>query len=261
MILATYQDVRLGWSLTEASEVSVLRILVIGSCGKKKRTSAADEPSCSELLSNDALAVWQKRLSSATVIARDMYTGNQNRELAKGVDLLRTVDEVDVVFVIVSAGFGLVSENELVPPYDCTFSGMGKSEILRRSRMLGINSDINEVAQQGFDIAYLALGKDYLTALGGGWQDSVSGSIVAFSAELSGEKYAILPSGNEAVKSFSSRGHKIHGATGLKGDLLRILAEHALHSPNPYDEILSWSEPLYIRDLIVSLGSLQSIMS
>ena len=234
----------------------MLRILVVGSCGKKKRTTTTDEPSCGDLCSRDSLSFWQKRLSDFTVIARDMYTGNQNRELTKGVDLLRSIAGVEVVFVIVSAGFGLVDENERIPPYDCSFSGMGKSGILRRSRLLGINADIRRIAGRGFDIAYLALGKGYLTALGTAWQDHISGSIVGFDTELVGRRYAIIPAGNETVKKFSGRGYKVHGAAGFKGDLLRILGEHALSSGGPYEEVLSWSEPLYIRDLIFSLGSL-----
>ncbi|RLI57999.1 MAG: hypothetical protein DRO87_03680 [Candidatus Thorarchaeota archaeon] len=233
-----------------------MRILVIGSCGKKKQTQSPDEPSCTDLTSPDSLEVWQKRLSSLTVRAREMYTGNQSRELTRGVDLLRKIDGVHVTYVIISAGFGLVAEDEMVPPYDCSFSGMKKMYILHRSRQLGIGKRVVTISQQGFDLAYLALGKNYLTALGSGWEKNILNTIVAFEKGLIGSKYAIIPSGNKAVKSFSNSGYKIHGAAGFKGDLLRILAEHALSSDDSYGEVLSWKEPSHLRNLIFSMGHL-----
>ena len=47
-----------------------------------------------------------------------MYTGSQNRELVKGVDLLREIEGVEVDYYILSAGFGLLMENKKIPPYD-----------------------------------------------------------------------------------------------------------------------------------------------
>lgn len=185
-----------------------------------------------------------------------MYTGNQSRELTKGVDGFRQIEDVEVRFLIISAGFGLLGEEEEVPPYECSFSGMGKMQILKRSRMLSINTDVVKVSHEGFDLAYLALGKDYLTALGGGWQSNVRGTIVAFEKDLVGQKYAKIPAGNQTVRSFSSKGYKIHGAAGFKGDLLRILAEHALSQRNPTEEVRSWTDPQVLRRLIFSLGGL-----
>jgi hypothetical protein len=186
-----------------------------------------------------------------------MYTGNQSRELTHGVDILREIDGVDVRYLIISAGFGLLGEEELVPPYDCSFSSMSKMQILNRSRMLSINADAIRASKEGFDIAYLALGKNYLTSLGGDWQSNIDGTIIAFEKSLIGRKYAKIPAGNQTVKAFSNRGYKIHGAAGFKGDLLRILAEYALNCSNPTDELRSWTDPPTLRELILSLGGLE----
>jgi hypothetical protein len=47
-----------------------------------------------------------------------MYIGNQKRELMKCVDILREIKGVKVDFYIISAGFGLLHENDMIPPYD-----------------------------------------------------------------------------------------------------------------------------------------------
>jgi hypothetical protein len=213
-------------------------------------------PSCLELDSKERLSEWQSRLNELVVKARDMYTGNQSRELIKGVDKLRKIERLHVTLFILSAGFGLVQENELIPPYDCSFSTMSKSQIINRSRKLAIMSDFQEIIKDDYDLVYLALGKNYLTALGHGWQSDVNGSIVVFNNRFVGRKYAIIPSGNKAVKSFSATGNKIHGATGFKGDLLRILADYALSKDNPYSEVINWKDSKYVQDLIFTLGRL-----
>ena len=84
----------------------------------------------------------------------------------------------------------------------------------------------------------------------------MSGCIIGFEKSLVGRKYAIIPGGNQIVKTFSATGHKVHGAAGFKGDLLRILADHALSKEDSYAEVLCWTDPKYIRDLIFTIGGL-----
>ena len=65
-----------------------------------------------------------------------------------------------------------------------------------------------------------------------------------------------IPSAHEIVSAFSGNGYKIHGVTGFKGDLFRILADYALKQKNPYRELVAWAHPVYLRDLIMKLGKL-----
>lgn len=235
-----------------------MRILVVGSCGKKKLNQSITSPTCEELASVDEINTWREKSNSPITRVRDLYTGNQNRELVKGVDLLRQIEKTEVKFSIISAGFGLVEENDALPSYDCSFSGMKKSHIQERAELLGIPSDFEELITSGYDLVYLALGKNYFLTLGDEWRRKTSTPIIGFDSSLFEEQMLCIPSAHEIVSSFSQNGHKIHGVTGFKGDLLRVLANHALNQENSYRELLAWTHPVYLRDLVMKLGNLET---
>ena len=138
-----------------------MRILVIGSCGKKKLIQSTQAPTCDDLGSIADIRKWRKKLGCTSIRARELYTGNQNRELVKGVDLLRRIEKTEIQFSILSAGFGLVDENDMIPSYDCSFTGMRKSQIQERAEWLNISSDFKELLATGFDLVYLALSMNY----------------------------------------------------------------------------------------------------
>jgi len=236
-----------------------LRILVVGSCGKKKLNQSTISPTCDDLASIDNIRTWRKQSDLPTAIVRDIYTGNQNRELVKGVDLLRQIENTEVEFSIISAGFGIVEEKDRLPPYDCSFSEMNKSQIQERAEWLKIPSDFDKLLTSGFDLVYLALGKKYFLTLGNDWTSKRrSIPIIGFNQALSEDSMLCIPSAHEIVSSFSDNGYKIHGVTGFKGDLLRILANYALRLKNPYRELVEWTQPIYLRDLIMKLGNLET---
>ena len=234
-----------------------MRILVVGSCGKKKLNQSTTSPTCKDLDSLDDIKTWREKSSCPTARVRDLYTGNQNRELVKGVDLLRQIEKTEVKLSIISAGFGLVEENDTLPTYDCSFSGMKKSQIQERAEWLEIPSDFEELLVSGFDLTYLALGKKYFLTLGDKWKSKSNTTIIGFNWNLCEKEILCIPSAHDIVSSFSRNGHKIHGVTGFKGDLLRILADYALKQKNPYRELLAWTHPVYLRDLVMKLGNLE----
>ncbi len=237
----------------------ILRILVVGSCGKKKLVTAEQVPRCKDIVSKTDILTWKKRFESYSNPARDMYTGNQHRELVKGVLLLREIADIEVVLKIISAGFGLLDEYELVPPYECSFLGMKKTQIINRSKRLNIGKDFKELCETKFDLIYLALGANYFLALDDGWKDQTHTTILGFDHRLVGESILRISSGPETVHAFSLQGHKIHGVAGFKGDLLRILANYALNSRNPYHEVLKWKRPDYLYSLLLRLSGLSGI--
>jgi hypothetical protein len=231
-----------------------VHILVVGSCGKKKVKQTSKPPTCADLDSLDKVKEWQLKPGFRV---RELYTGNQNRELVKGVDLLRQIPDVQVGFYIISAGFGLVDENETLPAYDCTFSGMKKKEIKDRAELLGIPSDFKKILSSDSDLVYLALGSDYFLTLGEDWLTSSTFSIIGFHRGLSGKNMLCVPSAHEIVSSFSQNGYKIHGITGFKGDLLRILASYALDTNNPHEELLRWTRKQHLRNLVMKLSGIE----
>jgi hypothetical protein len=65
---------------------------------------------------------------------------------------------------IVSAGFGLVGENDLLSPYDATFVGMSSTEAIQRGRTLAIRSALAQLLPAYEDAIFL-LGREYLAAI------------------------------------------------------------------------------------------------
>jgi len=230
---------------------------VVGSCGKKKLNQSTISPTCKDLASLDDIKAWRQKSSYPTIKVRDLYTGYQNQELVKGVDLLRQIEKTEVKLYIISAGFGFVEEKDTLPTYDCSFSGMKKSQIQERAEWLEIPSNFEELLVTGFDLVYLALGEKYFLTLGDEWKSGGNTTIIGFNRNLCEKEMLCIPSAHDIVSSFSRNGHKIHGVTGFKGDLLKILAEYTLKQKNPYRELLAWTHPVYLRDLIMKLGSLE----
>jgi len=218
-----------------------IRVLVIGSCGKRKKFSPHSAPTCQDLKGKESLSKWRKKFPEMNCEARSMYTGNQSRELVGAVDMLRTVGNLEVHLFIISAGFGILKEDEIISPYECSFTGMKKAEIRERASLLSIDSDFSNICKTRYDFSYLALGSTYLTTLKDSWTDELSGSIIAFGSTIQNDRVLNLPANADTVQTFSSTGHKIHGVAGFKGDLLRILVTYALNSNNPYREIASWT--------------------
>jgi hypothetical protein len=143
--------------------MSKSRILIISSCGKGKSVSQPDQPTCSDLNSKEKRESQKKKFSTNLKPAGELYTGQQARSIFNAVSILKKRHFVD--YFIISAGFGFVSEEELLPPYECSFSNLKVSQIKEMSRNLNISEEIKKNVQKDYDLIYLALGKDYFTAL------------------------------------------------------------------------------------------------
>lgn len=106
-------------------------------------------------------------LDEYRVPAVRLYRGRQHRQLMQGVEVLRQTFGHTVVDVkIISAGFGLVSEEQLLPPYNATFADLSSSKILTLSQRLRIPQKINELMSHSYDCAFFLLGDRYLLSIG-----------------------------------------------------------------------------------------------
>ncbi|MCE7737201.1 MAG: hypothetical protein GPJ54_20100 [Candidatus Heimdallarchaeota archaeon] len=138
------------------------KILVISSCGKKKSISVDDQPTWDDLNTNRKRNSLLTSNSESLIPAVELYTGPQSKAIKKAVKILRSVATVD--YYIISAGFGLVGENTLLPPYESTFSNKRISEIKAMSEILEIQKSLIQLPER-YDLIYLALGKDYLRTI------------------------------------------------------------------------------------------------
>src|ERR1700676_937960 len=126
------------------SIVCAIKMLVIGSC-----TGDTNVRDCPGLLTQDDLdasSLFQCReaeLSAWALPARELYPGWQHRYMMTGVDAIRHRFGTPACSVkIISAGYGLIDEEQRLVPYEATFQGQRPKWIRDRSTMLGIPSAV-----------------------------------------------------------------------------------------------------------------------
>ena len=116
-----------------------MKILVISSCTSKK-------------LNHNAAAA-------------KMYTGKQHTLLMDGVNQVRTrYGQSSLDLAIISAEYGLLNENDVIAPYNVTFQGMKKAEILEKSRRLQLRERVAALIAR-YDVVFFLLGEKYVQAL------------------------------------------------------------------------------------------------
>jgi len=216
-----------------------MKILVFASCSKRKSLSYPNEPTCKDIIMKGMKDSYVQKFPEKRT-ARDLYRGSLNISVNSAVKQLK--EFFDVGFYIVSAGFGIVEENELVPPYNCTFSTMTKDEIIERARVLRIPNDFQEIIEKEKpDLIYLALGNTYLQALGD-WDKNLPCKTIAFT-ESEAKEVITLPADHIAVQEATHLGlGPIHGVVGYKGDLLLLTTRFVKNQRNPEKALLELLE-------------------
>ena len=207
-----------------------MKILVFASCSKTKVIKYPNQPTCNEITSKESLRQYQKSIPEKRKAA-DLYRGSLNISINSAIKQLREIFEVS--YYIVSAGFGIVNENDEIPPYECSFVNMNKKEIKERAEFLQIQDDYQKIIQrENPEFIYLALGKDYLFSLGD-WDSNLPCKTIAFN-ESNSDKVITLPANHIAVKEASKMsGLPIHGIVGYKGDLLLLTTRYLKNKDDP----------------------------
>lgn len=204
-----------------------MRILIVDQCSSTKDVPDAAESFDEQTLKTHSREDLLTRKHVHAVPACDLYDGQQQRLISSAVDRLRDVgDSVDRVFI--SAGFGVVDEATVLPPYDATFTDRSDDEITERATALGIQEDLHRCIESGgpYDVIFFALGGDYyqsfdlrelLNAV------PASTKVILFNQEEIADEY-------EHVRSISARNGEAKEyetpVISLKGRYLQNFAEH-----------------------------------
>ncbi|WP_435123804.1 hypothetical protein [Halobaculum sp. D14] len=141
-----------------------MRVLVIDQCSNDKDLpDDCDRLSESEVDNHDLEELLQKD-DTVCRRARNLYDGRQQRLVTEAVDQMTTA-EVPVDRYFVSAGFGLVPENQELPAYNVKFQNNGHAR--RRGREMGLPDDVaNHVEKsEESDIIFFLLGATYYEAI------------------------------------------------------------------------------------------------
>ena len=116
-----------------------MKILVITSCTKDKR--------------------------DCPVAAAEMYIGAQHKFLMEGLEQVwKICGKQTIDLAIISAKYGLLDECDVIAPYNVTFSGLNKNDLLARSNSLQLHKHV-EALIAGYDLVFFLLGKEYVQAL------------------------------------------------------------------------------------------------
>jgi len=216
------------------------KILIVTSCTKDK-VHFTGLPARHQLTAEQ---LWDERdddrvtrdfgeLEKYRIPAGELYRGRQHLQLMQGINLLRKTFRYDAVDVkIISAGFGVVDENQLLPPYNVTFADQSSSKVLTAAQRLKIPQKINRLIQGDYSCAFFLLGDKYLLSIGLPFKH-IPNFPCLFLAGPSNRKrvprrfpYTFVRVGQDDSISFS------YNLVGLKGQLIKLFAEQIL-SPLP----------------------------
>ncbi len=140
-------------------------MLVVGSCTGRKSVTCDRMLTMDDFRDPGRLRAREAELVACRVPAWRLYAGLQHTSMMNGVNTIRKrFGRESVAVAIVSAGYGLVAEDQLLVPYEATFNEMGRREALAWSRHLGIACDVRAAAK-GFPLVVFLLGARYLDAL------------------------------------------------------------------------------------------------
>jgi len=221
--------------------VLALRIFVLSSCTAKKKFKRLDI-TCEVIdkFGREKL-IEREDLKDMVLPARDMYLGGQHLYTIKAVDILRAIPSIECVnFYILSAGFGLLEEQTLIPPYECTFGTMSKEDIRHRSKRLRIEEKLLKILErEKYDIAFFLLGVKYLIAIEEALKSFPTNTLHYFYVSRGGSR--IIPRKENFslifIDKFEARKYHV-SRFEIKGFLFYNLARKLLRQHDKIKEIL-----------------------
>lgn len=234
---------------------STLRILVVTSCTGEKREKTTSPLTQTDFYDAIRLFNREKELATLATPASQLYTGAQHLQAMEGVnDLRQALGSQTVDVVILSAGYGLISENRVIVPYEVSFNTMTGQQIDEWSRFLNIHSDLEQTIQH-YDLIFVLLGENYIRSLSLPIEVTPEQTFVFLTSQgslryvdrLEAKKFA-FPLSNVEAK------HYRYGLVGLKGFLFKKFAAKVKANSALIHQL--YQEPHLFKELIDS-GSTQ----
>jgi len=203
-----------------------MRILILTSCTGKKKSKPENQLTLDDFRSGQKhLEQRTEELKEHLVPAGELYTGGQHLCLLRALKHFRhDFPKHQWDLKIVSAGYGLLSEDDQVVPYEVTFNTMRVNELREWADFLQLPQTVGNVLGQ-YDLTFFLLGKEYLKAIH--LPETLPGSqaylFLTASAEMKqipqAEKMFAFPMGNPEAKIYGA------AVTSLKGRVMEWLAE------------------------------------
>ncbi len=213
-------------SLASTSLWRNLRVLIVTSCTGEKRFKPTSQLTLEDFKDLARLQFRSNELAEFACLASQMYTGLQHLRLMEGVELLRqSCGKKAVDLLILSAGYGLIPENQMIVPYEVTFNIMKGPEIDEWAEFLEVHQAF-EKAIVGYDLVFLLLGEKYLRSLRLPVETQTEQTLIFLASKTSASYVRHLTAKTFVVTlSNLEAKHYRYGLVGLKGFLLKRFAE------------------------------------
>lgn len=225
-----------------------MKILVITSCTGEKSLHDDHQLTLEDFRRGpEHVQALEKTLPLAR--ADELYTGLQHQRLMRGVAAVRQSGAADLDLRILSAGYGLVSAEKRLAPYEATFSGMRRDELLGWARQLSVAQDMRAALAQPHDLALLLLGEDYLAAAELDSTVTLGGPTIALCSAASARKLSSVSGLTTVVVTNANAAGFACGLVGLKGEVAARVLERLAADParlvdllRKADEFLSFAQ-------------------
>ena len=234
-----------------------MRGLVITSCTGEKVNETDQQLVWDDFKSGTVhVAAREKKLGDLCRKASELYTGEQHVRLMRGIEVLRSKKSLQVDLHILSAGYGLIPERQVIAPYEVTFATMKAKEIDAWSKVLNIPEDVRKLVAKLYDLGLILLGDNYLRACQLDDAVKFGGPTILFCGTGMAKKLPklknvrVVPISNPEAKRFSC------GLVGLKGELAARVLRGIEAEPgvvgkilDPGFDVLGWLDGLAVRRL------------
>ena len=224
-----------------------MKMLVIGSCtGDKNIRDCPGLLTQADFDDPSLFRRWEAELSAWALPARELYVGWQHRYMMNGVDAIRhRFGESACTVKIISAGYGLVDEEQPLVPYEATFRSKPPKWIQQRSETLGIPRAVRK-AVIGHDLVLFLLGKEYLSSIHPPLSPEVNQRFIFFTSKVElpfHPNSTLVPAGRKETR-FGA------GFMSLKGKMVERLASGLCGAPEMWDKLVSDSTSETVLALI-----------
>jgi hypothetical protein len=227
-----------------------MRIFILSSCTGEKSVNDEHRLTIADFSQGAKhVAARHAELKDLLTPAEDLYSGMQHQRLMRGVKAARGTKDIKIDLNIVSAGYGVVSGDRKLAPYEATFIGMKKAEARDWARQLNIAMDVRELLEKPFDLGLILLGDDYQAALELDESVQLGGPTLLFCGKASSKKLPAIANLRPVVLSNADAKRFSCGLIGLKGEVAARVLERLSLNSKQLDEFLV--DPDLLLDLLV----------
>ena len=219
---------------------TVVHISILTSCTSKKAITCKNPITAEDFDQGTAhVQKREKTLAEYTLPAGQMYVGQQHQHLMQGVRALRRKrPEIEVDVKIISAGYGLISEDRPIAPYERAFSNIGKKGVRALADRLNIPQDARRFLACTTDMILVLLGSKYVQAIDPDDTLTFGGPALLFCSREAERAFPDKERVKKVIVTRSTAKRFSEGLVWLKGYLARRLLLRMIEQPGATEEAL-----------------------